>query len=257
MSLSFPEKRLARLPPSSFSPHLFPTSDSVRNFPVTSGSVTAERFGCRCRFCLRLCRSLRFAFRHRLCLALVVGSFTVSDFESLPSSSKSSMLFSPAVGYALVLPAVGYALVLPAVGYTLSVLCCWACSSRGHRTRVASSFFSPLTLGLWFRLCFLSPLALWLWFCLCSLSSGVASSSTTLWEFTAPKFASCTSNVSTQLAPLRDHWFAVGARAPHHCSAQQRRLLFVRSGLTPSGLGDFVAAAVRRWSPTRLRGTLG
>ena len=52
------------------------------------------------------------------------------------------MLFSPAVGFALVLPAVGYALVLPAVGYALSVLLifhsCWVRSSRGHRTRVAS-----------------------------------------------------------------------------------------------------------------------
>ena len=30
----------------------------------------------------------------------------------------------------------------------------------------------------------------WLWYCLCSLSSGVASSSTTLWYFTALRFAS-------------------------------------------------------------------
>ena len=39
-------------------------------------------------------------------------------------------------------------------------------------------------------------------------------------------------------APLRDHWFAVGARAPQHRSLQQRGLLFVMSGFTPSGLGD-------------------
>ena len=33
------------LPPSSFSPRLVPTSDSVRKFPVTSGSVNAQKFG--------------------------------------------------------------------------------------------------------------------------------------------------------------------------------------------------------------------
>ena len=32
--------------------------------------------------------------------------------------------------------------------------------------------------------------------------------------------------------------FAVGAGAPQQCSLQQRGLLFVRSGFTPSGLGD-------------------
>ena len=35
-------------------------------------------------------------------LLLETGSFFVSDFESFPSSCRSSMLFSPAVGYALV-----------------------------------------------------------------------------------------------------------------------------------------------------------
>ena len=61
--------------------------------------------------------------------------------------------FAPVVGFALVLPAVGYVLVLPAVGFALSVLlifsCCWVCSSRGSRTRVASSVivFLLLTSG--------------------------------------------------------------------------------------------------------------
>ena len=50
--------------------------------------------------------------------------------------------------------------------------------------------------------------------------------------------ASSISNATTQLAPLRDHWFAVGARFPQRRSLQQRGLLFVRSGFTPSGLGD-------------------
>ena len=38
---------------------------------------------------------------------------------------------------------------------------------------------------------------------------------------------------------------------------QQRGLLFVKSGITLSALGDFVAVAVRRWSPTPLCGSLG
>ena len=78
----------------------------------------------------------------------------------------------------------------------------------------------------------------WRWFSFCSLSSGVASSSTTLWLFTAPEFSSSTSDATTRFAPLRDHRFAVGARAPQHRSLQQRGLLFVRSGFTPSSLWD-------------------
>ena len=57
-------------------------------------------------------------------------------------------------------------------------------------------------------------------------------------QFIAPKFAPSTSNATTQLAPRRDHWFAVSAWAPQHRSLQQRGLLYVRSGFTPSGLGD-------------------
>ena len=129
--LSLPEKRFVHLPPSSSSPHLFPTSDSVRNFPVTSGSVTAERFGCRCRFCLRLCRSLRFAFRHRLCLEF--GDRFLRRVRLVPSSSKSSMRFSPSAGFALVLPAVGFALLGSFHHCSRSSMF----FSRGHRTRVA------------------------------------------------------------------------------------------------------------------------
>ena len=73
-------------------------------------------------------------------LLLATDSFTVSDFESFQCSSRSSVLFSPAVDSTLILPTVGCALVLPAVGHALSVLmifsCCWVCSSRGPRTRV-------------------------------------------------------------------------------------------------------------------------
>ena len=111
-----------------------PTSDSVRHFPNTSRSVRAERFGCRfrfgigfrlslrlcCRFCLRLGRSLWFAFRRRLCLAF--GDRFLGVRLCFPSSSRSSTFFSPAVGYALVLPAVGYALVCLLLAMLLSCL---------------------------------------------------------------------------------------------------------------------------------------
>ena len=115
-------------------------------------------------------------------LLLATDSFTVSDCESFPSSSRSSMLCSPAVGFALVsavgfalvLPAVGYVLVLPAVGFALVLPADGNALLAVIVPVLLPSFFSPLTLGLWFRLCFLSPLALWLWCCLCSLSSGVA-----------------------------------------------------------------------------------
>ena len=108
----------------------------------------------------------------------------------------------------------------------------------------------------------------------------------TLWQFIAQRFASCTSNATSQLAPLRDHWFAVDARAPpHHCSLQQRGLLslshaemFVsrftdcvhphHRGLVlgknnriseivacfPVWSVGYFATAVRQWSPTPLCG---
>ena len=44
-------------------------------------------------------------------------------------------------------------------------------------------------------------------------------------------------HLPTPLLGLRDHLFAVGARAPQHHSLQ-RGLMFVRSGFTPSGLWD-------------------
>ena len=50
--------------------------------------------------------------------------------------------------------------------------------------------------------------------------------------FTVSRFASRTSNVTTQLAPLRDRWFAVSARASRHCTLQQRGLLLARSGFS-------------------------
>ena len=73
-------------------------------------------------------------------LLRATDSFTVSDFESFLSSSRSSMLFSPAVGCVLVLPAVGYALSV-----LLIFPWCWVCSSCSPRTRVA--FFLLLTTG--------------------------------------------------------------------------------------------------------------
>ena len=72
--------------------------------------------------------------------SLTTDSFTVSDFESFQSSSRSSMQFSPPAGSVLVLPAVGYALSV-----LLIFTCCWECSARGPRTRVA--FFLLHTTG--------------------------------------------------------------------------------------------------------------
>ena len=134
LPLPLPGKRLAHLSPSSFSPYLLPTSDSVRNFPVTS-------LFCPQRGKVWVSISL-FALAIVSVLLLATDSFTVSDFESFQSSSRSSMVFSPAVGGALVLPAVGYALVLPAVGFAILP---GLCSSRRPRTRVA--FFPLLTTG--------------------------------------------------------------------------------------------------------------
>ena len=91
---------------------------------------------------------------------LATDSFTVSDFESFPSSSRTWMLFSPAVGVALVLPAVGVARVLLAVGYAfLAVL----------EPVLLSSFFSPTGSLTMVPISASSPLALWVWFCLCFL----------------------------------------------------------------------------------------
>ena len=67
-------------------------------------------------------------------------------------------------------------------------------------------------------------------------SCGVASSSTTLWQFTAPKFASSTSNAT---------WLAVGAGA----SVVQ----FTCSADCEGWSERLVAAAVRRWFPISLQ----
>ena len=115
-----------------------------------------EKFGCRFRFGIGFRLTLRFSqffcsafgfvsafgslFGIVTTLLLATSSFSVSDFESFPSSSRSSMLFSPAVDYALDLPAVGCALSV-----LLIFPCCWVCSSRGPRIRVAS--FLLLTTG--------------------------------------------------------------------------------------------------------------
>ena len=56
------------------------------------------------------------------------------------------------------------------------------------------------------------------------------------------------------IAPHLHHWFAVRVPDPQHRNLQQRGLLFVKSGFTPSG--RFVASAVGRWSPTPLCDTL-
>ena len=134
------------------------------------------------------------------------------------------MLFSPAVGFALVLPAVGFALVLPAVGcalvlfavgcalvlpavgYVLSVLlifpCCWVCSSRGHRTRVAS--FLLLTTDSLAVVSSLLPLITGSLAVMLSLFS-------VFWRRLLQHYfveVYCSEVRLKQLAPLRDHRFA-------------------------------------------------
>ena len=110
-------------------PHFLVNLTLFGTHSVTSGFDFAFRLG------LRLCLAFGDRFLHnvRLC-------------ESFLSSSRSSMIFSPAVGYALVLPAVGYVLVLPAVGCVLLAVLVPV---------LLSSFFSPLALWLKFCLCFL------------------------------------------------------------------------------------------------------
>ena len=160
LPLSLPVKRLVHLPPSSFSPHLFSTSDSVRNFPVTSSSATGLGVDVGCAFGFVVDFVSLFGIVSALLLA--TDSFSVSDFESFPSSSRSSMVFSPAVGYVLLLPAAGYAFVLPAVGF--------------------GSFDFPLLLGMLFSrssysCCFIPSTHHWLSCC----GSVSDSSSVTLW----------------------------------------------------------------------------
>ena len=157
---------------------------------------------------------------------LATDSFTVSDFESFQSSSRSSMLFLPAVvfslvvlpavGDALVLPAVGEALVLLAVGYALSVLlfftCCWVCSSRGPRTRIV--FFLATTTGSLALVPSLLPPA-----SLCGslrLCSSLLSPPTSL----------------LSIKSLRDCCLTVDALVPWTGSSQQRVLLMMRIGFS-------------------------
>ena len=124
LPLSLPEKRLVHLPPSSFSPHLFPASDSVRNFPVTSGSVTAERFGHRCRFCLRLCRRPSFRF-----LASSLPCF----WRQIPSLCQTLSLF-----HLLQI----FDAIFACCWLCSSLACCWLCSF--------GSFDFPLLVGMLF-----------------------------------------------------------------------------------------------------------
>ena len=67
---------------------------------ATEGAImcSREKVCCaRSRKCL-LCTLLGIVST----LLLAIDSFTVSDFQSFPSSSRSSMIFLPAVGFALV-----------------------------------------------------------------------------------------------------------------------------------------------------------
>ena len=68
-------------------------------------------------------------------------------------------------------------------------------------------------------------------------------------------FASSTSNATTRFAPLYDHWFAVGAWVPSTIrSVQQTWSAVCEVWLHSVWSVGFVAAAVRRWSPTPVCG---
>ena len=163
-------------------------------------------------------------------LPLTTFSFTVSDFESFPSSSRSSILFSPAFGNALELPAVGYALDLPAVGFALDCLllasllsaCCWFRSSRGPRIRVVSFLLATDSLAMVPSL--LPPASL----------CGGCDSVVRFWPSPTPQLS---------IAPLRDCCFADSALAPREGSLQQRGLLSVRIGCSFARYFSFTCSA--------------
>ena len=118
------------------------------------------------------------------------------------------MLFSPAVGFVLVLPA-RYAHLAVIVPVLLHLL----------------------------RSSFLSPLALWLWFCLCFLQRHfvvVCDSVVRFWPPPTPLLS---------IASLRDCWFAVGALAPRIGSLPQRVLLTMRIGFSFARYFSFTCLA--------------
>ena len=148
LSLSLPGKRLAHLPPASL------LSSFVSNFRLCS-KLPSLRF-CPQRGKVWVSISL-FALASVSVLLLATDSFTVSDFESVQSSSRSSIHFSPAVGYALfclllamflsclLLATLLSCLLLAMFSVILIFPCYWVSSSLGPRTRVA--FFLLLTTG--------------------------------------------------------------------------------------------------------------
>ena len=161
----------------------------------------------------RLCRSLWFAFRRRLGLVfLAIDSFTVSDFlPHLPPDLRCPFRLLLALPFS---PAVGYALVLLAVGHALSGLlisrCCWVCSSRGPRTRVASSAHVFLLLT--------------------TDSQAVVPSLCGSLRLRGSLLSPPTPPLS--IKPLRDCPFAVGALVPRIGSLRQRVLLTMTIGFS-------------------------
>ena len=129
------------------------------------------------------------------------------------------MLFSPAVGCALVLPAVGYALVLPAVGCALWVLVIFSRSSMFSLFAVFVPVLRPL------HLCFHQ-----------NRFVVVYDSVVRFWPPPA----------SPTLLLARDG----GALVPWDSLTMRIGFAFVWSGRL------VLPAAVRRWSPTPLCGTL-
>ena len=172
-----------------------------------------------------LCSSVDFSVNHLGVLLFesgILGHLLLIDRNHSRECVHDILLLS--IGFAKVLRLVLFVLVyvadlwfaLPAVDCALSVLLIMSpdrrCTSRCPRALVACiSLLTTRSLAVVPSL-FLS-------------------------RVTASRFVSCTSNFTTQLAPLRDHGFAVDARAPRHCSLQQPVLL------SPSGLGDSSTAS--------------
>ena len=198
--------------------------------PFTSASIIfLSSFVSNFRLCskipshLRLCpqrgkvwvTTSLFALDFDSVLLLATDSFTVSDFESFPSSSRSSMILSACCWLCSCLACCWLCSCLPAVGYALSILlifpCCWVCSSRGPRTHVA---FFLLTTGSLAVVLSLIPQA-----SLCGslrLRGSLLSPPTPL----------------LGIKPLRDCCFAVGALAPRISGLQQRVPLTMRIGFS-------------------------
>ena len=215
--LSLPEKRHALLPPASFSPHLFPISDSVRT-SLSLPFLTTRAFALAFFSAVGSAIHLVVAFGS-LCgvvsaLLLVTDSFRVSDFVShLPPDLRCSFRLLLAM---LLSACCWKSSCLPALSVLLIFTCCWRCSSRGPRTRVALFLLTTGSLAVVSHR--------WLFGC------GSVSASSPASLCGGLRFRG--SHLSPSMKPLRDCCFLVGALVPRIGSLQQRILLTIRIGFS-------------------------